>query len=72
MVHFTSVTKGGLEDDIRIVGPDHRKHGKHHKHHRSHKAPFSKHLTFTLRALGLWEGRAVAFVLGTSDMDFFM
>ncbi len=78
----TGVTKGG--DAVRIVGPDHdgnqpphpphhphkhHKHGKHHKHHKCRKAPFFRRLTIALMTLGPWEGRAVAFVLGTFETD---
>jgi len=41
-------------------------HGKHHgKHHEKHgRPPFWVRVHHALMALGLWEGRAVAFVLG--------
>ena len=48
----------------------HRHHRHHHKHHRGgHKGkkPFIKRLHSALTALGPWEGRAVAFVLGKSQ-----
>jgi hypothetical protein len=43
--------------------PRHRHHHHHHKHH-GHKGSFMKRLHFSIMALGPWEGRAVAFVLG--------
>jgi len=54
--------------------PDHpHKHHRHHKHHKHHKhikhikkhiKAFLKRIHTALLALGPWEGRAVAFVLG--------
>jgi hypothetical protein len=53
--------------------PHHKHHGHdHHRHHRFHgfglkrlqNSPFMTRLTVALMALGKWEGRAVAFVLG--------
>ncbi|KAJ7576969.1 hypothetical protein C8J56DRAFT_870176 [Mycena floridula] len=64
-------TKGG--DDVKIVslgpGPHHH-HAQHHPHHGAHslgrirKERFMTRVHYALMALGPWEGRAVAFVLG--------
>ncbi|KAF9483107.1 hypothetical protein BDN70DRAFT_929443 [Pholiota conissans] len=46
---------------------NHMHHGgphRHHHPHHHHDIPFIMRLHFSLMNLGLWEGRAVAFVLG--------
>ena len=54
----------GGEDDERH--PHHRHHGHHghHGHHHKHHKSFLGRIHRATKALGPWEGRAVAFVLG--------
>jgi len=44
----------------------HHKHHKHHHkhHHKNHHKSFLRRIHSAIKALGPWEGRAVAFVLG--------
>ncbi|KAG6835024.1 hypothetical protein C0991_004316, partial [Blastosporella zonata] len=61
------------KEDEKIPNPylahphPHHHHGKHMSfRQRLAKAPFVERLHVALMALGPWEGRSVAFVLGTS------
>ena len=54
---------GGEDEDHH--GHRHHKHHKHHhKHHHEHHKSFVGRIHSAIKALGPWEGRAVAFVLG--------
>ncbi|KAH0828100.1 hypothetical protein J3R83DRAFT_3759 [Lanmaoa asiatica] len=52
--------EGGEDDEHH---PHHGHHG-HHGHHRKHHKNFLRRIHGSIKALGPWEGRAVAFVLG--------
>lgn len=61
-------TRGGDRVQIMPISPHHRHHyGGHHGHFRAYPEDqsFMKRLHYALMALGPWEGRALAFVLGT-------
>jgi len=68
----TVIEEGAPVPDSPHHHPHHH-HGKHHgKHHCGHRwyhfkdRSFLRRIHFALMALGPWEGRAVAFVLGKS------
>lgn len=57
-------TKGG--DRVKIISaPRPGRFRPHYRHGSTHRLTFFNRLHFALTALGPWEGRAVAFVLGT-------
>jgi hypothetical protein len=62
----------GTPPTVVEVKGHHRHHHEHHHgpKHRMEKASFIERIQFVLTALGPWEGKAVAFVLGTSQLLF--
>jgi len=53
------------DEERHVAYPHHAHHMKHHNHHHHrNKASFLWRVHHALMALGPWEGRAVAFVLG--------
>lgn len=51
-----------------VISPNGPNHHPHHHHHH-HKKSFLRRVHHALMSLGPWEGRTVAFVLGTFNLS---